>query len=144
MTPMARLPPPSRIAIPVLFSVGQLEVGVPSSKPRASRCVYQGVRAFKGGRVSRIPPSSFFGSLALIRPDTPFITQTVLGCPFATCGAAFLGLSHSQLRVIRDPVNHNTQGPASARPHEGAVPGHRPCLPAAPFLAPRPWSLTKL
>lgn len=36
-----------------------------------------------------------------------FISQAVCGCRVATSVAAFLGLLRSQLRFIRDPVNHN-------------------------------------
>lgn len=36
-----------------------------------------------------------------------FISQTVGSCPFATCVAALRGLSHSQLRFIRDLVSHS-------------------------------------
>lgn len=39
-----------------------------------------------------------------------FISWTVCSCPFATSVAAFPGLSHSQLRFIRDPVSHMVHG----------------------------------
>lgn len=57
------------------------------------------------------------------------ISQAVCGCPFATCVAAFLDLSHSQLRLIRDLSITACTGPAHARPHPGAVQPHThtPC-----------------
>lgn len=124
--PMARLPPSGSITALFFFSGERGEEGVPSSTPRGSHCLHEGVSALKRVQRRGMSLPSFFGSLTPVRLDTFYsLVRRFVVAPLPICHCLPEPL-RSQFRFIRKPANHNM---------------HRPCLCAASRRAVQPHAL---